>query len=235
MATNFDINNLNDFIQSAKSTLLCDSACQKQKQSQQLKDDYLNAITNLKTAKNQVDTSEKNYITFTKGSSGYSQFQTNKYSENSTKVVNAFKTNFENQVQQIQNKITTYSGLLKNYNNVYELYARHADENKELKNGLNNSHSEVNTNDRKTYYENQEIERLDSIYKYILWPIYILTVIVYCISVFVYPSSFNWKIKLVLVVLLIVLPFVSTFLLSLLVKGVYMVYGLLPQNAYLNL
>lgn len=235
MATNFDINNLNDFIQSAKSTLLCDSACQKQKQSEQLKQEYLNSITNLKTAKNQVETSEKNYITFTQGASGYSQFQNNKYSENSNKVVSAFKTNFDNQVKQIQSKITTYSGLLENYNNVYELYTRHADENKELKNGLNNNHSDVNTNDRKTYYENQEIERLDSIYKYVLWPIYILTVVVYCIAAFLYPSTFNWKIKLAIAVFLVVLPFVSTFLLSLLVKGAYMIYGLLPKNVYLRL
>jgi hypothetical protein len=235
MATNFDINNLNDFIQSAKSTLLCDSACQKRKQSEQLKQDYLNAVTNLKTAKNQLDTSEKNYITFTQGASGYSQAQNNKYSENANKIVSSFKTNFDNQVTQIQNKITTYSGLLNNYNNVYELYARHTDENKELKSELNNSHSDVNTNDRKTYYENQEIERLNYIYKYVLWPIYILTVVVYCIAAFLYSSAFNWKIRLAIAVFLIVLPFVSTFLLSLLVKGAYMIYGVLPKNVYLNL
>ena len=72
-ANNFNINNFNNFLNQAKNTLMCDSKCQQAKQAEQLKQDYLNATTNLKTANYQVDTTEKNYITFTQGQPAYNK------------------------------------------------------------------------------------------------------------------------------------------------------------------
>jgi hypothetical protein len=102
----FDLNNFNDFLQQAQNTIVCDSACQQQKESQQLEQDYLNAQTNLKTAQYQVDTTQQNYITFTQGPAGYTQFENNKFNATAQDIVTKFTDNFNNEVNQIKNKIT---------------------------------------------------------------------------------------------------------------------------------
>lgn len=229
MANNFNINNFNSFIQKAQATLMCDSQCQQQKKAQQLQQAYENAQINLQTAPGQVDTTQKEYVTFTQGTAAYSQMHNQKLTETAQQIVSMYSTNFNNEAQQAKNEVATYSGLLNNYNNVYDLYKNLKTENTQLKKDLTNKSSDVLTNDRKTYYENQEIDFLDYIYKYVLQIIYWITVVVYFISVFVYYSPFSWKLKLAVLVLLIVLPFISTWLLSMIMVLIYKVYGVLPK------
>jgi hypothetical protein len=231
----FDLNNFNDFLQQAKQTIVCDSACQQQQQGQQLEQDYLNAQTNLKTANYQLDTTQQNYITFTQGAAGYSEFEDNKFNTKAQEIVSKFTNNFNNEVKQIKNKITTYSGLLNNYNNVYDLYLKYIDEKNHLQKDYTTNTADVVTNDRKTYYENQEVDFLDYIYKYFLRIIYGIVVFVYFISVFIYPSPFTWKTKFGILIFLIILPFISTWLLSYIIKIIYQVYDLLPKNVYSTL
>jgi len=235
MANNFNINNFNNFLQQAQETLMCDSQCQQQKKAQQLQQAYENAQVNLQTAPGQVDTTQKEYITFTQGTVAYSQMHNQDLTQKAQKIVSMYSTNFNNEAQQAKNNVATYSGLLNNYNNVYELYKNLKTENAQLKKDLTNKSSDVLTNDRKTYYENQEIDFLDYIYKYVLQIIYWITVVVYFISVFVYPSQFNWKLKLAVLIVLIGLPFVSTWLLSMIMALIYKVYGFLPKNVYIHL
>jgi len=235
MANNFNINNFNNFLQQAQETLMCDSQCQQQKKAQQLQQAYENAQVNLQTAPGQVDTTQKEYITFTQGNAAYSQMHNQDLTQKAQQIVSMYSTNFNNEAQEAKNNVATYSGLLNNYNNVYELYKNLKTENAQLKKDLTNKNSDVLTNDRKTYYENQEIDFLDYIYKYVLQIIYWITVVVYFISVFVYPSQFNWKLKLAVLIVLIGLPFVSTWLLAMFMAVIYKVYGFLPKNVYINL
>jgi len=228
----FDFNSLNDLLTSANSQIGCGSDCQQQQESQQLETDYMNAEVNLKTAKNQLDTAQQNYITYTQGTSAYMQLQNNQLGKRAQEIVNTVNDKFNTEAKNVQYKISTYSGLLNNYNNIYELYLKYNDENIQLKKNVNNGNSDIATNDRKTYYETQEIELLNFIYKYVLLVIYIITVIGYCISVFFYNSSFNWKLKFAILLFLIVLPFISTWLLGMLVMLMYEVYNLLPKNVY---
>jgi hypothetical protein len=235
IANNFNLDTFNSFLQQAQNALLCDSQCQKKKQAQILENTYLNAEANLKTAPSQVEASQQNYITYTQGPGAYSQIQDQKYNEKAQKIVTMFKDNFYNDSKQLKDKVTTYNGLLDNYNNVYDLYLKYKEENSELKKELNNKNTDVTTNDRKTYYENQEIDFLDYIYYYVLRIIYGIVVLVYFISVFAYPSPFNWKIKIAILILLVILPFISTWLLSYFIEFIYYIYSFLPKNVYAQL
>lgn len=231
----FNMNNFNNFLKKAQTTLLCGPDCQKEKTSKQLEQDYLNAQTNEKMSQYNVQTTEKKYITFTKGASGYNELQTNALSSKAEQIATVFLDNFNNDVNKTKYDIDTYSGLLTNYNNVYELYFNYVHENKSLEKRYEDEHSDVTTNDRKTYYENQEIDFLNLIYKYMLLGIYIITVIVYFFSVFLYSSPFNWKMRFLILVFLIILPFISTWLLGAIVYLIYKIYELLPKNVFKRL
>ena len=234
MANNFDMNNFNSFLEQAQNTLMCDSECQKKKKIENSEQEYLNSLTNLKTAQYKVNTSEKQYIILTQGNKGFSLYEENKLKSQGQEIVKIFMDNFNNDVQSVKNKVVTHSGLLSNYNNVYELYLNYLRENKELNKNVITKISDIATNERKTYYEEQQIDLLDYIYKYILLIIYIIVVIAYFISMFFY-SSFTWIMKISILIFLIVLPFVSTWILSAIILGFYKIYDILPKNIYKSL
>lgn len=225
------VDEFNSFLGQAKDKLMCGTDCQQQKQAEQLKQDYLNAKTNLKTATSQVDTTEKNYITFVQGKQAYNKLEDEQLTQKATQIINMFQKNFNDEVGKILNAVKTHSGLSTNNDNVVDLYLKYKDENARLKKLYTNTYSDLTTNDRKTYYENQQIEHLTSIY-HILLTIYGVTVIVYFISVFLYPSPFSTKIKSGIFVVLIILPFISTILLSRVIYLIYLLYNLLPKNVY---
>ena len=147
-------------------------------------------------------------------------------------ITNKFKEDFNNEVIQTQSQIDLYSGILINFRNIADLYIQYKEENKELFNELKDTTNDVLTNERKTYYEDQNINNLKLVYFYILLVVYVICAICFMIFYFIYPSNVSWKIILSLVIGFILLPFVSSWILSGIIYLLYKVYGILPKNVY---
>ena len=235
MTNNCDMNNkLNNLILQASQTISCDSTCQKEKTKEDLKKKYLDAQMNEASASSQVQTTKKNYVTFTEGTSGYNTALESDLTLKATTIADLFQTNFNTEVDNITSNIDTLNGLFINYNNVVDLYNSYKIENKHLHTKFKNNTSDVLTNERKTYYQEQGLQNLN-FYYYVLLVIYIVIVIIFLIFIFIFPSSFNWKILAAIFVGFVILPFISTWLLSLVVSAIYVIYGLLPKNIHLSL
>jgi hypothetical protein len=99
---------------------------------------------------------------------------------------------------------------------------------------LKDETSDTLTNARKTYYEDEGIDSLKFWYYYVLLTIYVIFVISFGVLSFIYPSQVNWKYRLVIFVGLAGLPFISTYLLDLLLVILNYLYGLMPKNAHLT-
>uniref|UniRef100_A0A6C0EQ30 Transmembrane protein n=1 Tax=viral metagenome TaxID=1070528 RepID=A0A6C0EQ30_9ZZZZ len=229
------LNNFNSFIQQATQTIVCGPECQKQKKTEELQKLYLDAQANVQSAPNQLDISRKNFYIFTKGESGYNEYLDSTLSEKGTEIANLFKENFNEQVIKCNTEIDTYNSLSINYKNVLELYLKYVKENNELLKKIKDETSDVLTNERKTFYQDQGISSLKFYYSYILGFIYILTVVVFVVSNFIYTSQYSWKIRLVIFILLSALPFISTMVLSFVIYLIYKLYNLLPKNVHLTL
>jgi len=235
MPFGFDINNFNSFIEQARDKILCNADCQKQKTSDQLKQDYLNAKNNLLTGQNQVDETEKKYVTFTQGELAYNDLETNKINDSASTISSTFQKNFNEEVQKIQSQIQGYTGLLVNFKNVVELYIKYKKENILLFKQLKDQTSDLLTNERKTYYEDQGIDNLKFIYYYILLTIYVIFVIGFGSFSLIYQTSYSWSIKLALFISFIILPFVASYILDFVIGLVYFIYNLLPKNVRLTI
>jgi len=227
-----DLNNFNSFLMNANNQLICDQACQEQKQAALLKEVYLNAQANAASAPQQLDTAEKNYLDFTEGPDAYTELEEKNFTAKAQEIVKNFTDTFNKNVDDVKNDIHSYSSLFNNSANVYELYLTYKDEFSYLKTKLINESSDVNTNNRKTYYENQQIEFLDFFYYYVLLVVYIIVAVGYAVFAFIYPSPYDWKIRLAVLVFLIILPFISTWLMGLIVNFGYKIYNALPKNVY---
>jgi hypothetical protein len=209
----------------------CDRECQANK----LKQTYLNSQQNLLTAPQQEQTAYKNYIVFTEGENAYTQLETQQYSEEADSIAEEIMLNFDDAAKKIAIAIDSYAALILNYKNVVELYEKYLHENKTLRKKIKTEYSDVITNDRKTYYEDQGIDSLNFFYYYVFLTIYIIVVICFGLFAFGFPSPMSYIFKIVILFVLFILPFVSTRILQFIIKMLHAVYNILPKNSYTTL
>lgn len=232
MSNNFDLNRFNSFLDKATKAISCDSECQKQQVEQQLKNKYLNAQSNLTLAEPEFQVAKKNYYTYVSGQNGYNEMIEEEFQQTADLIIQKFKENYQDEIAKIKSQLETYNGLLINFRNVEDLHRKYKIENRQLYKQLKENANDILTNERKTYYEDQQNESLNSYYYYILWVIYIIVIICLIVFSLIYPSQSSWKAKLFLVIIFLALPFISTWILGKIIYIVYWLFGLLPKNVY---
>jgi hypothetical protein len=231
MSNNIDVNKFNQFLDNANQVLACDSKCQEQKKKNELKKKYLEAKTNLLTAPTQVETSYKNYLTYSKGDTAYNEYRENELQNKAEIIITTFKTNFSDGIEKAKESYDTYSGLLLNFSHIVELYTKLVKENAMLTLALKDKTSDVLTNDRKTYYEDQSIDNLNFYHKIIL-VIYIIFLIGFAVSIFVFPSASSRKSLLAILVFFIIYPFICVRIFQFLYYIKDTIMGVLPKDVY---
>jgi hypothetical protein len=81
-------------------------------------------------------------------------------------------------------------------------------------------------------YLDQNIDTLKTFYSYFLLVIYIICVICFGLFSLIYPSQIKFIIRLVIFIALIILPFFSSWILSMIIYLIHNLYNLLPKNIY---
>jgi hypothetical protein len=147
-------------------------------------------------------------------------------------LVKKIKDTYDQEITKIDLQLSSYNGLLINLKNTSDLYKKYKKENTYLFKKLKNGTHDILTNERKTYYEDQEIDVLNKYYLYILWIIYIIVVICFCIFSLIYPSQTSLIIRILLLCVFILLPFVSTWLLGKIIQLIYWLFSFMPKNVY---
>jgi enamine deaminase RidA (YjgF/YER057c/UK114 family) len=231
MNSQFDLNNFNSFIDLASQAIVCDSECQQNKTASDLENKYLTAKSNLTLAEPQYQVAKQNYYTFVSGQAGYDEMMENEYQQAADLISQEFKKTYDEEMNKIQIQLNTFNGTLMNFSNIYELYKQYVTENEKLAKQLKNNKNDTLTNERKSYYEDQEIGSLNAFYYYLLI-IYIIVVICFALFSFTYPSQFNFITRLLFLGLFIALPFISTWILGKIIFVIYWLFGLLPKNVY---
>jgi hypothetical protein len=229
---NLNLNKFNSLINQASNAIMCDSDCQRKKQAESLKQKFETAQANLATAPGQLQVAERNYVTLTQGETVYSELQDQQLSEEAEKISDQIRELVTAAAAEITTDIESYNGLIINFKNVVELHHKYLMENIRLEKDLKNEIDDVSKNDRKTYYENQEIDNLKYYYTYFFMFIYAICVICFIIFGFIYPSQTTVVKRLFIFIGLLILPFLSTWLLGSLIKFIYYLYSLLPKNVY---
>lgn len=229
-----DLSRFNTFIAEAADAIACDSNCQEEKEWERLRQLYLDATSNQASADSQLDTAEEEYMEYTVGASAYDELVDAELLEEAKLIADAFSENFDTEVEKIRTEIDSLATVNSSYNYARELLDNYLNENKKLFNELKDESNDVLTNERKTYYENQEIDNLKFYYLYFLIGIYVICVICFIIFSFIYPSQISGIAKLFTVVAFIALPFFSTWILGMIIFLAHKAYNLIPKNVYKN-
>jgi len=231
MSKQFDINKLNSFIETANNTLSCNSDCQKQKTADELKNSYEKAKSNLYLAEPEYQHARKNYYEFVSGKNAYDEMMEKEYNDMSDLFINEFKLINKNEIEKIKSLINSYDGLYINFRNIFDLYNQYKIENEKLLKNIKNNKNNILTNDRKTYYEEQENNNLNYYY-YIFFTIYIIVVLCFIIFSIIYPTQTSIKIKIIYILIFIILPFISTWILEKIIYFIYLLFNFFPKNVY---
>jgi enamine deaminase RidA (YjgF/YER057c/UK114 family) len=232
MTNNLDLNKFNSFINAAAETIACGPECQEQKKADELKNKYMMSEANLALAEPEYQIAKQNYYTYVSGQSGYDEMMEVEYTEKAELITKNFKESYSDEIAKIKSQLDTYNSLLVNSRNVADLYTQYKKENIQLFEQLKNETNDVLTNERKTYYEDQEIDTLNGYYLYFFWIIYIIALICFAIFSLIYPSHITLTIRVLLLFVFILLPFVSTWILGKIIQLVYFLFTFVPKNVY---
>lgn len=225
---------INDLLEKSSQALMCGPTCQKIRVTDELKQKYLDAETNLLTAPIKLEQSKKNYYIWTEGRTYYNDMKEEELNEKANKISELIEENFNNEVSSANTMNTYLNTTLKNSENTKELLKQYLEKNEELKLKLRERHGDILTNDRKTYYEVDALNRLELWYR-LFWYIYYLLVLVLILAMFLSPSNLTIIKKVIIVIIFVLYPYFINFITK-------WIYGLwinmvnrIPKNVYNNL
>jgi len=225
---------ISSLLETSAQTIMCGPDCQKNKTSDELKQQYLDAQTNNITAPIKLEESRKNYYVFTEGENYYNNMLEDELKKKAEQLSQLISVSFNEEVSNAKTMNQYYNTSLINSSYTNELLKDYSEKNDELKLKLRDNHGDILTNDRKTYYESTALDRLKLWYTF-WWYIYYIFVIIFLLAIFLSPSNLSIIVKIILLILLIFYPYYIDYISTLLVTKVKNVYHSLPKSVYNDL
>jgi hypothetical protein len=225
---------INALLEQSAEALTCGPTCQKMKISEELKQKYLDAQTNIKTAPLELEKSEKTYYIYTQGASAYADMKEKELKQKAITITRLIGENFMEEVSGANTMNQYLNTALVNSDYTAELLKDYVEKNRLLRLKLKESHGDILTNDRKTYYEVDALDRLHEWYKVFIVIFYLLF-IVYVLSMFLVPNQLTTRKKIIFTLLLVAYPYYIDPILRSIYGFIMGIYKNIPKNVYNDL
>jgi len=199
-------NQLDNILNQALNAIQNTPEQQREQNSNILEQKYLDAKTNLQTAPSQVEETKKNYYVYTNGTAYYNNMREDELKKNAETLSKNISDKFNEETNNAYTMNAYYNTDTINSQNTIELYEEYLKKNSKLENEIKNSHGDIVTNDRKTYYEYDAVDSAKQWHK-LLKIVYYILVCAYIISIFVSPNEMSRVKQVGLIVLLVLYPF----------------------------
>jgi hypothetical protein len=225
---------LNDILNKAMAAVQVSPETQRQQIQSDLQEKYLKAQTNMQTAPLELEKSKKDYYVFKSGEANYNTMREDELKQKAEQIKQQIANKFSEETSNAKTMNSYYNTQIINSGNSNELYEEYVKKNAVLEKTIKNSHGDVLTNDRKTYYENEAIDTAKLWHKFLMICYYILLV-AYVISIFVSDTEMSRVKQFTILIALVLYPFI----IDAIVKWVLTNYTTLQEdasrNVYLNL
>ena len=232
---------MNDMLNKTLSAISYSPERQREQITNDLEQKYLNAQTNLQTAPLQLEETKKNYYIYKNGRPYYNDMLEKELKQKAAQITQEITNKFKEETDNAYTMNAYYNTDIINSQNTKELYEEYLKKNAKLEKAIKDSHGDVLTNDRKTYYENSKIDEITTWNKFLRIGYYIL-VFVYFISIVVSPLPIDMsRSKQILMLLFfIIYPFLMDYLIvNWFIKWYYdyyyNIYNSSSKNVYFTL
>jgi hypothetical protein len=226
--------NINALLEQSSQAIMCGPDCQKLKVSEDLKQKYLDAETNMQTAPIKLDQSKQNYYVYTEGRPYYDNMQEQELIKKAEVIAGVIQDNFNKEVSNANIMNNYLNTALINSKNTMDLLDVFIRKNQSMKSKLRNQRGDILTNDRKTYYETEAIDRLGLWYSF-YWYIYYIMIIILIFGFMFSPSGLSIIPKLVIFTLLLFYPYYIDYINKWIYGEIVWVHNGIPKNVYNNL
>jgi hypothetical protein len=228
------VNNLNNLIAQSQATLACGPTCQKIKKTEELKQKYIDAQTNVISAPDQLFSAQKNFILFSQGVGTYNEIIEKDLTNKANKIASAINAEFEKNIENAENLTATYGTLESQNDYMQDLRNKYILENTRMKEEINGIFNDIVTNDRKTYYQDQNMTRVNGWYN-LYTIIYVIMMIAFLIFIFLVDSKYSLKIKILVFLIFCGYPWFSKPIAVWIIARGQHIASLLPKNIYTTL
>jgi hypothetical protein len=225
---------INKLLETSANALMCGPECQKQKKTDKLRQQYLDAQTNIKMAPSKLEETKKNYYVYSQGETYYDNMQETELTKKAEELGNLLSISFNSELNDAKTMNSYLNTAQINSSHTLELLTYYKSNNKEIERQLKESSGDILTNDRKTYYETDAITRLKQWHSF-FWYIYYLLVLVLNIAIFISPSELSTSKKFALLTLFTVYPYYISTLTNWVYDNVVNIQKNMPKNVYNNL
>ena len=229
---------LSALLEQSLNVLNCGPDCQKEKISKELKKRYEDAETNLQTAPVQLETSKKQYYVFTEGRSFYNEMLEKELKIKAELMGKMITDNFRDEIINAKTMNAYYNTELINSDHTKELYAVYLEKNKVIQDSIKTHHSDVLTNDRKTYYETEALEDLKSWYTFFWYFYYFVVMIIFTIALIKKSSGGLFVIIIINIItwfIALAYPYFIDFVVRFIYGFFHSIWKKLPKNVYNDL
>jgi hypothetical protein len=224
---------LTALLEQSASALSCGPTCQQLKTAEELKQKYLNAQTKLQTAPIDLENSKKNYYVFTEGEPYYNDMLEEELKKKAELIGKTLADNFNDEIKNAKTMNAYYNTDLNNSKNTKELYEMYLQKNQEIQKSIKDHHGDVLTNDRKTYYETEAIDKLNGWYN-LLWYLYYIFVVLLAFAL-LFKSSIEPVKKIIILFLAGIYPYVINYIFKNVYGFFHSVWKQTPKNVYNDL
>jgi hypothetical protein len=212
-------------------SLLCNTECQRNKTLDELKEKVQNAQASLDLAPDNLKAAQQKYLLELKGSTEYIETRKKELSSEVDKVISTYLQNFKSNLEKLNELKNIQDVLTASVETSAELGEQYGEKNRSFLSHMDEYKTNVITNDRRSFYENQNYESL------IYW--YWIILILYCIfSLFyirrIYFSTSNNIKKGAITFCIILYPILVSFYITYFLKFIYSIYDFFPKNIYLD-
>ena len=206
-------NVLNDLTQSINDRFRCDDECQRQRDIAALKDKWNDDKDLYNELPEQINNNERKYYLEAKGKDYYnSDILKVRY----TNIFQKFKDNKINDLDNIKHavddELNNYTSEKTAVTRMEQLYKDTLKKNKALKIDIDNIYKKVFTDERKVYYEDQQIENVENYYMYIFIAYFVLLVLYLLAGPFIWKQKYKSILIWVLIALYVAFPFLLNYL-----------------------
>lgn len=229
-----DMDTLNTLLETSMNTLLYSPSQQRERVERELEQKYIDAQMSLETAPIVLEDTKRNYYVFKEGENYYNEMLETELTNKANELTKLIKSNFRGQIRNAKILYNYYENDIINSNNSKELYNKYKKENKYLEKQITDEYGDILTNNRKTYYSNEALDRLKLWYRF-MWYIYYILVIVLTLGFLLVDSNLNKISKILIIVIMLVYPYIIVPILRWFYKQFKLLYNNLPKNVYNNI
>ena len=225
---------LTSFLKQTAELMSCGTDCQNTKKTNEALRKYQQAQMALFDGPMKLEDTSKTYYTLSKGEDYAQKFSEEKLRDVANKIGDTYLEVFDELANASHSLSDLYESNLINYRNSQTLASHYTDQTKEVETLLRDTQNEASTSDRKTYYENQEIETLRLWYNWYYY-IYIIIVFTFAISMFLVKSEVPFRRQMYILIIMILWFFFGDNAIVWVINLVKKILGYIPKNVYLTL